>query len=119
MSRLNPPCPCNRGAAAESWVADRLLQTGNPILARNFKVRGAEIDLIFQSAGYLVFVEVKLRASLERATEAIRPCQQRRIRRAAHVWLAKHPSHLQPRFDTVSLVPDCSGYRTQWIRNAF
>lgn len=108
-----------RGLAAERWVVTQLTQHGNRVLAQNYTVRGGEIDLIFQSQRYVVFLEIKLRPTLTDALAAITPAQQRRIRRTAQSWLAKHPSPLQPRFDTVALTPAEHGYNYQWMRNAF
>ena len=61
------------------------------ILARNYRVRGGEIDIVAQRGHLIVFVEVKARADLETAALAITPQKQRRIQRAVHHWLARHP----------------------------
>ena len=61
------------------------------ILDRNYRVQGGEIDIIAQRGRLIVFVEVKARADLETAALAITPQKQRRIQRAAHHWLARHP----------------------------
>ena len=61
------------------------------ILDRNYRVQGGEIDIVAQRGHLIVFVEVKARADLETAVLAITPQKQRRIQRAVHHWLARHP----------------------------
>jgi len=61
------------------------------ILDRNYRVQGGEIDIVAQRGHLIVFVEVKARADLETAALAITPQKQRRIQRAVHHWLARHP----------------------------
>lgn len=61
------------------------------ILDRNYRVQGGEIDIVAQRGRLIVFVEVKARADLETALLAITPQKQRRIQRAAHHWLGRHP----------------------------
>lgn len=61
------------------------------ILARNYRVRGGEIDLIAQRGKLIVFVEVKARGRLIDGMESVDAHKQRRITRAAHRWIATHP----------------------------
>ena len=51
-----------------------------------------EIDIIAADRHYVVFVEVKLRASdrFVRAGAYVTPAKQARIRTAASLWLAEH-----------------------------
>ena len=48
---------------AEDVAKSYLLTHGYRILAENYTVRGAEVDLIAQKGGVIVFVEVKQRRS--------------------------------------------------------
>lgn len=79
------------GLKAESIAALVLRLKGYTILARRFVVSGGEIDLIARRGGSIAFVEVKARADLEVATIAISATKQRRIARAARVWLTRNP----------------------------
>jgi len=75
------------------------------ILARNFTVRGGEIDLIAEIGEVIVFVEVKLRTH-GGAHEAIGYTKQKRLSRAALVYLQRH--HLlerTSRFDAILIQP--------------
>ena len=61
------------------------------ILARNYRVRGGEIDIVAQRGSTIVFVEVKARASIDEALAALTPQKQRRVALAANRWVATHP----------------------------
>ena len=51
------------GAKGENLAADFLVQKGFEIVARNYRYKHAEIDLIVRTPKLLVFVEVKTRRS--------------------------------------------------------
>ncbi|MBP0577747.1 YraN family protein [Labrys sp. LIt4] len=107
MSKLERQAAFRAGLNAETRAGWLLRLKGYRLLARRFKVPGGEIDLIARRGGTLVFVEVKARAEVAVALEAITPGQQRRIATAARAWLARHPDHaaLTQRFDAVFVTP--------------
>ena len=91
------------GISAESRAAAWLIAHGYRILARRWKSPLGEIDIIAARRHTLIFVEVKARASLDEAAEAVTERQKRRIAAAAEAWLAAYP---QPairdiRFDAI------------------
>ena len=94
-----------RGAWGEDYAAAYLRRHGYRILARNYSCRFGEIDIIASDRHYVVFVEVKLRASdrFLRAGAYVTPAKQARIRTAASLWLAEHETELQPRFDVIEI----------------
>ena len=94
-----------RGAWGEDYAAAYLRRHGYRILARNYSCRFGEIDIIASDRHYVVFVEVKLRASdrFVRAGAYVTPAKQARIRTAASLWLAEHETPLQPRFDVIEI----------------
>ncbi|WP_340116409.1 YraN family protein [Pelagibius sp. 7325] len=96
-----------RGRRAERLAAWWLRLTGYRILAQDFRSPVGEIDLVARRGGILAIVEVKHRSRLDSAGEAVTPRQQRRIRRAAELYIQRHPelAGLQPRFDALLLVP--------------
>jgi putative endonuclease len=61
------------------------------ILARRYRIRGGEIDIIARRGDTIAFIEVKARPSLEEARNAITPAKRSRLSRAARVWLAANP----------------------------
>lgn len=77
-----------RGRWAESLAAWLLRLKGYRILARNYRTKVGEIDLIARRGSCLVFVEVKRRAGREQGLTAITPRQRQRIARAAEHFLA-------------------------------
>jgi len=95
------------GLSAEARAAAYLMAKGYRILAKRFRTRFGEIDLVARRRNLLVFVEVKARASLDDAAYAVTPRQQRRIIDAAQAWLIAHPEHaeLELRFDAVLIAP--------------
>jgi len=84
---------------AELWLRLK----GYAILARRYRTRWGEIDLIGRRGRVVVFAEVKARAAIETAAEAITPAQQRRIVAAARGFLAGHPAlaECDIRFDAI------------------
>lgn len=104
------------GYAAEERAARHLAQHGLAVLARNYRCRGGEIDLICHDAATLVFVEVRLRTSraFGGAAASITPAKQRRLVLAANHYLAGKPMPAC-RFDAVLL----DGESIEWIRDAF
>ncbi|MEK7245138.1 MAG: YraN family protein [Pseudomonadota bacterium] len=99
------------GRAGEFAAALLLRLKGYRVLARRFSVgagTGAgEVDLIARRGRTLAFVEVKTRADLGSAAEAVLPEQRRRIVRAAEAFLAGRPAlqGLEVRFDAVLVAP--------------
>lgn len=113
------------GQWGEEQAAQWLTQRGWRILAKNFRCRMGEIDLVAENGTYLAFVEVKLRKDdrFGSACEAVTPAKQRRLRVAAEYYLMRHPTELQPRFD-VAEVYAAQGIHTKqpdiyYIENAF
>jgi len=78
---------------AERFAALALMFRGYRILAIRQKTPAGEIDLIAVRGRRLSFVEVKQRASQEAAEAAITGTQRDRVRRAANLWLARHPRY--------------------------
>lgn len=93
------------GAWGEALAADYLRKKHYIIEAANFSCRFGEIDLIARNLHYLVFVEVKLRrsAAFALAREYVNRAKQDRIRMTASIWLSRHPTVLQPRFDVIEI----------------
>jgi putative endonuclease len=103
-----------RGAAArlsgrrsEVWAAVWLMAKGYRILGFRLKTPTAEIDLLAQRGPVLAVVEVKSRATLEAALEAVGFEQRDRLRRAGATLAARRPSlaGAAVRLDLVALAP--------------
>ena len=97
------------GAWGEAQAAAFLQKKRYKVIARGFRCRFGEIDLVVANKKYLVFVEVKLRKSscFADAREYVDLYKQRRLRTTADFYLSENPTHLQPRFDVVEIyAPD-------------
>jgi putative endonuclease len=107
------------GARAETLAATYLKARGLRLLARNFRVRGGEIDLVAQEGGATVFVEVRLRRSSRfgGAAESITAAKRRRLILAARHWLLEH-GETPCRFDCI-LLNRLELSAIEWIRHAF
>ena len=72
---------------------------GYRILGANVWMAGYELDLIVRRGRTVAFVEVKSKtgSGFGDPLEMVTPEKQRRIRRAAQAWLARHPEHAQCR----------------------
>jgi len=107
------------GMRAEELVAEFFRRAGLTILARNWRCRHGEIDLIADERGTLVFAEVRYRgdARFGGAAESITQAKRARIVAAANLYLAGRPQ-ADCRFD-VLLLDALQASRIRWIRNAF
>jgi putative endonuclease len=94
------------GARVERRARLHYLLRGYRVLAANAWAGGNELDLIVRRGRRLVFCEVKAKGG-ERfgdPLEMVTPEKQRRLRRAAEAWLARHPElgDLRVSFDVVA-----------------
>ena len=93
------------GRYGETQAERYLRRLGYRTVEKNFSCRFGEIDLIVCDRQYIVFVEVKLRknADFAEAREFVTHAKQQRIITAASLWLSRHETELQPRFDVVEV----------------
>ena len=121
MPRTNAPEPTARaglGARAETLAADYLARQGLVLVARNFRTRRGEIDVIVRDRDTLVFVEVRLRsrAAYGGAAASITPAKRARLLAAAHAYLATLAREPPCRFDAI-LLDGLDPARVTWERN--
>ena len=110
------------GLAGEAAAEARLRRDGLEIVARGFRARCGEIDLIARDGRVVVFVEVKTRTgnAFGSPAEAVTALKRRRIARAASVFLARSDWSDRPcRFDVVEVVPVGAGWRVTHIPDAW
>lgn len=103
-----------RGAAArmagrrdEVLAALFLMAKGWRILGFRLRTPQGEIDLVALKGRILAVVEVKRRATLEAALDAVKPQQLARLRRAGEALAARRPrlSGASVRLDLIALAP--------------
>lgn len=106
-----------RGAEAEELAARHLQAQGLELLARNWRCRYGEIDLILRDGATLVFVEVRSRrrGDYGGAAESISAAKRARLKRSAAAYLAQCRHRGACRFDVVLMDAD----RLTWLRGAF
>ncbi|KEG19309.1 YraN family protein [Bartonella bacilliformis] len=82
-----------RGIRAEKWAAWWLRLKGFRIVAKRFKTKFGEIDLIARRGNLVLIIEVKTRATLADAMVAVCRMNERRIEAAADIWLAQQKDY--------------------------
>jgi putative endonuclease len=111
------------GKSGENYACRELERRGYAILARRFRTRGGEIDIIARDGETLVFVEVKARRSCRygEPLDAVTPLKRHRLLRiAAEYVLLKGVSNALCRFDIVSvLFGEGLRPRVEVVKNAF
>ncbi len=111
------------GDNAERIAEHFLINRGLTLVARNYRCRFGEIDLVMQERETLVFVEVRLRRAHKGKdfggpAASITPIKQARIIAAAQHYLSGM-KHLPPcRFDAV-LMNSLAAGDVEWLPNAF
>ena len=109
------------GSAAEDRAARCLAAAGLELLARNYRCRMGELDLVAARGDLLVVAEVRLRSSSRfgGAAASITWKKRQRIIRATRHLLAREPAlqRMRVRFD--ALVVEGAGADVQWIKGAF
>ncbi len=112
------------GMAAEQQALDFLLNEGLSLLARNWRCKRGELDLVMLDRDTVVFVEVRYRlhAGFGGALGSIDARKQEKLSLAAQYFLqqeshwANHPC----RFDVIALQGSGhSGQPLDWLKNAF
>lgn len=106
--------------AAEKWLRAR----GLKLLARNYRCRRGELDLVMLDRDSVVFIEVRLRNRNDfgGAAASVTATKQRRLSTAAAFFLAAHPAlhRYTCRFDVVAVSQGMNGQPDfYWIRDAF
>lgn len=95
----------DKGIWAERLAALYLSMRGYRIVARRYKTAHGEIDLIAARGEVLAIVEVKARARIEQALEAVDARTQRRVVNATMMFLAEKPVYAGRviRFDVIAI----------------
>lgn len=107
-----------KGMFGENLAVKYLKQSNFEIIKRNYKNDYGEIDIIAAKDGYLVFVEVKARSSLDfgQPAEAVNIHKIRKISQVASAYIhAKRLYDYPVRFDVIEI---CEG-KINHIENAF
>jgi len=111
------------GVLGEELAFHELRRRGYKVLLRNYECMLGEIDLVAKHEGFLVFVEVRTRSSLEKGTpaESVTPEKQKQIIKVAKYYLNRYGIQDVPcRFDVAGvLIPPHEEPVIEVIASAF
>ncbi len=110
------------GRRGEELACGFLEQAGYLILARNYRTRGAELDIVARHHDELVFVEVKSRNNQAFGSpfEAITRRKREKIALAAREYLVREKAgDLAARFDVVAVIFTGGKPAIEHLENAF
>ena len=109
------------GREAEARAVQLLQQAGFTVLARNYRCRMGELDIVARRAQLLVIAEVRLRSRVQfgGAAASITAAKRARIVRTTRYLLRRQPglARLAVRFDALLL--RAPGGPIEWIEAAF
>ena len=113
-----------RGAHWETYAANHLRDQGLEVIARGYRCRLGELDIVCRDGDTLVVVEVRARStgSYTTALDSISLGKRQRIVNAARHFLMRHPQwfHRPLRFDIIAVdAVDTDEPTLNWVRNAF
>jgi putative endonuclease len=94
------------GESGENLAVRELSARGYAILARRYRTRHGEIDIVAEHEGTIVFIEVRAKATAEfgHAAESVTDAKQRKVTAMAVDYLARHRIANRPcRFDVVAI----------------
>ncbi|MGC1854997.1 MAG: YraN family protein [Candidatus Aquirickettsiella sp.] len=120
------------GNQIEALVCDYLQQQKLKLVARNFRCRLGEIDLIMYDQSILVFIEVRYRQhrNFGSSLESVNFIKQNKIIKTAEYYLSSKQlsEKIACRFDVVGVEPTTEklskiskldSAQVEWIKNAF
>ena len=111
------------GDQGEALAGRYLEEKGYGILARQWRCRFGELDIVARSPdGVLCFVEVKRRGpgSIGLPREFVDGRKQQRLRRAAGLYMGAHGLDCAARFDVAEVYGEKDGrFRIVYLEDAF
>ena len=117
-TRLGRSRTIEPGIDAEALAAEYLIARGLTVIARNYRCRFGEIDLIATDDDTLVFVEVRLRRNSRfgGALASIDYRKQRKLLLTARQYLSRVRLEPRCRFDAV-LLDSLDARRIEWLQD--
>ena len=109
------------GDWGEAYARAHLEAHGLQFVMKNYRCKLGEIDLIMQTGGVLVFVEVRVRNTHLHGDplESITHGKQQKVRKTAERYLQQVNHQGDARIDVVGIDTSFSPPRITWIANAF
>lgn len=116
------------GRQGEQAAADYLVAQGYTLLARNWRTRAGELDIVARDGAWLVFVEVRTRRAAAGGEaplagtpeESVTPRKQLQLIAMADAYLFEQPFDGPKRIDVIALelAADGSVVRLNHLRDA-
>ena len=123
MQRIAPHASrASLGRAGEDAAAALYSRRGFRIVARNWRCRFGELDLVVERAGLFAFCEVKTRRGnrFGGGYEAVTALKRRKLRQLAEIFIGTvHGQHDNVRFDVASVHLGASGASVELFEDAF
>jgi putative endonuclease len=111
------------GSEGEHAALQHLQRSGLKLIARNYRCKAGEIDLVMLDGAVLALIEVRYRgtSAFGGAAASVTWRKQRRIITAArHLLLTRADLRRYPaRFDVVAITSGLRGPEIRWIKAAF
>lgn len=109
------------GILGEQMATDYLLNKGYQIVARNFRFKKLEVDIIAQFEDELIVIEVKTRQSdyLTDPSELISKNKQKGIVKAANQFIEENEIDIETRFDLIIIILNKNQKEIRHIEAAF
>lgn len=111
----------DKGKMAEKAALKYLEQQGFSLIAKNYRNRRGEIDLIVENDNLVLIVEVRYRShsAFGLASETIDARKQAKIIQCAEQFLAQNPVNKSIRIDVITVSPGSEDLNINWIKDAF
>lgn len=118
-----PTSTIESGKTAENLACDYLQQQGLILLARNFRSRYGEIDLILREGNTIVFTEVRARKknNLVDSLQSVNASKQKKLIKTALYYLQTNSKLMDypARFDVIAITNSHAESQINWIKDAF
>ena len=109
------------GDKGENLAKDFLEENGYVVLCVNYRFKKAEVDVIAENDDFIVFIEVKTRATsrLIEPEKAVDNKKQKLIISAAQNYIEENQFDKEARFDIISILYSKTKHSINHIQDAF
>lgn len=110
-----------KGVDAEALAEAYFKKAKYKILARRYKTKFGEVDLVLLKDDVVVFVEVKRRRNLEDSLYAVTSKNRQRVEQAALYFISQHEAYVDAgmRFDVFVVGQEDGEIQVQHLDNAW
>ncbi|MES2512784.1 MAG: YraN family protein [Bacteroidota bacterium] len=115
------PNNTEKGTQGEEIAVAYLLKNGHQILAKNWRHKHLEVDIVSSINNTLVIVEVKLRANAfyGNPEEFVTKSKQKKLIKAADFYIKENNINWDTRFDIVSIIQNPAELTIEHFEGAF